>query len=66
MPGESLHADVVCPIVPMGIVQAKYVLVVVDELTRFASAFPVQKNAQPARMLALLTQRINTQIRRPA
>ena len=35
-PGESLHADVAGPIVPMGIGQAKYVLVAVDELTRYA------------------------------
>ena len=35
-PGESLLADVAGPIVPMGIGQAKYVLVEVDELTRYA------------------------------
>ena len=32
-PGKSLHVDVAGPIVPMGIGQAKYVLVVVDGLT---------------------------------
>ena len=35
MPGETLHADVAGPIVPMGIGKAKYFLIVVDELTRF-------------------------------
>ena len=36
MPGESLHADVAGPIVPMGIGKAKYVFVVVDALRRFS------------------------------
>ena len=40
------------PIVPMGIGKAKY-------------DFPMRKKAQTARLLALLIQRINTQIRRP-
>ena len=64
-PGKSLHADVVGPIVPMGIGTAKYVLVVVDECTRYSWVFPVRKNAQTAWLLALLIQRINTQVRRP-
>ena len=42
-PGESLHADVAGPIVPMGIGQAKYVLVAVDELTRYAWVFPMRR-----------------------
>ena len=65
MPGESVHADVAGPIVPMGIGKAKYALVVVDELTCFTWVFPMQKKAQTAWLLALLIQRINTQIRRP-
>ena len=65
MPGESLHADVAGPIVPMGIGKAKYVLVVVDELTHVSWVFPLRKKTQAARLLALLIQRINTQIRRP-
>ena len=64
-PGESLHADVAGPIVPMGIGQAKYVLLAVHELTRYAWVFPLRKNSQLARLLALLIQRINTQVRRP-
>ena len=64
-PGESLHADVAGPIVPMGIGKAKYVLVVVDECTRYSCVFPMSKKAQTARLLALLIQRINTQTRRP-
>ena len=40
MTGESLHADVAGPIVPMGIGKANHVLVVVDELTRFSWVFP--------------------------
>ena len=64
-PGESLHADVDGPIVPMGIGKAKYILVVVDECTRYSWVFPMRKKAQAARLLALLIQRINTQIRRP-
>ena len=65
MPGESVHADVAGPILPMGIGKAKYVLVVMDELTRFSWIFPKQKKAQTARLRALLIQRINTQIQRP-
>ena len=64
-PWESLHADVAGPIVPMGIGQAKCVLVAVDELTRYAWVFPMRKKSQTARLLALLIQRINTQVRRP-
>ena len=64
-PGESLHTDVAGPIVPMGIGQAMYVLVAVDELTRYAWVFPKGKKSQTARLLALLIQRINTQVRRP-
>ena len=64
-PGESLHADVAGPIVPMSIGQAKYILVAVGELTRYAWVFPMQKKSQTARLLALLIQRINTQVRRP-
>ena len=55
-PGESLHADVAGPIVPMGIGQAKYVLVAVDELTRYAWVFPMRKKSQTAPLLALLIQ----------
>ena len=62
--GESLHADVAGPIVPMGIGQAKYILVAVDELTRYAWVFPMRKKSQTARLLAVLIQRINTQVRR--
>ena len=36
MPWESPHADGASPIVPIGIEQAKYVLLVVDELMLFA------------------------------
>ena len=60
MPVESLYADVAGPIVPMGIGKAKYVLVVVDECTRYSWVFPMRKKAQTARLLALLIQRINT------
>ena len=66
-PGESLHADVAGPIVPMGIGKAKYVLVVVDECTRYSWVFPMRKKSHTARLLALLIQRINIciQTRRP-
>ena len=68
-PGETLHVDVAVPIVPMGIGQDKYVLVAVGELTRYAWVFPMRKKAntkaKTARLLALLIQPINTQIRRP-
>ena len=63
--GESLHKDVAGPIVPMGIGQAKYTLVAVDEMTRYAWVFPMRKKSQTVRLLALLIQRINTQFRRP-
>ena len=62
--GESLHADVAGPIVPMGIGKGKYVFVVVDELTLFPWVFPMRKKAQTAQLLALMIQHINTQIRR--
>ena len=45
MPGETLHADVAGPIVPMAIGKANYVLVVVDELTHFSRVFPMRKKA---------------------
>ena len=64
-PGESLHAGVAGQVVPMGIGQAKYVLVAVDELTRYAWVFPMRKKPQTAWLLALLIQRINNQVRRP-
>ena len=64
-PGESLHADVAGPTVPMDIGQAKYVLVAVDELTGFAWVFPMRKKSEAAQLLALLIQRINTQVRQP-
>ena len=64
-PGESLHADVAGPIVPMGIGKAKYVLVVVDECNRYSWVFPMREKAQAAWLLALLIQRINTQTRPP-
>ena len=62
---ESLHADAAGPIVPMGIGLAKYVLVAVDELTRYAWVLPMRKKSRTARLLALPIQRINTQVRRP-
>ena len=62
-PEQSLHADVAGPIVPMGIGQAKYVLVAVDQLTRYTWVFPMRKKPQKARLLAILIQRINTQVR---
>ena len=42
-PGESLYADVAGMIVPVGIGQAKYILVAVDELTRYAWVFLTRK-----------------------
>ena len=39
MPRESLHADVVDPVAPMGVGHAQYILVAVDELTRFSLFF---------------------------
>ena len=44
-PSDSLHADVAGPIVPMGISKAKYVLVVVDECTRYSWVFPMREKA---------------------
>ena len=64
-PRESLHVDVAGPIVPMGIGQAKYVLVAVDELTRYAWVFPMRRKSQTARLLALLIQCNNKQVWRP-
>ena len=42
-PGESLHAFVAGPIVPMGIGKAKYVLVVVDKCVRFSWVRPMRE-----------------------
>ena len=61
-PRESLHMDVASPIVPMAIGQAKYVLVAVDELKRYAWVVHMREKAETARLLALLIQHINTQI----
>ena len=57
--------DVAGPIVSMGIGQAKYVLVAVDKLTRYAQVFRMRIKSQTARVLALLIQRITTQVRQP-
>lgn len=62
---ELLHVDVAGPVVPLGIGQARYILVAVDELPQYAWVFPMRKKAQTARLLAVLIHRINTQIRRP-
>ena len=64
-PRGSLHANVAGPIVPMGFGQSKYVLAAGDELTRYAWVFSMRKKARTAWLLALLIQRINTQVRRP-
>ena len=64
-PGASLHAGVAGPIVPTGIGGVKYVLVVVDEWSRFAWTFTMKKKSQLARLLVWLVQRVNTQVRRP-
>ena len=63
-PGASLHVDVAGPIVPMGIGGVKYILAVVDEWSRFAWTFPMNKKSQSARLLALLVHCINTQVRK--
>ena len=47
----------------MGIGPAQYVLVTVNELTRYAWVFPMRNKAQTVRLQALLIQRINTQVR---
>ena len=63
-PGASLHADVAGSIVPMGIGGVKYIHAVLDEWSRFAWIFPIKQQSQSARLLALLVQRINTQVRK--
>ena len=63
--GASLHTDIAGPIVPMGIGGVKYVLAVVDEWSRFAWTFLMKKKSQSARLVALLVQRINTQVCKP-
>ena len=63
-PGESLNADLTGEIRPMGINRANYMMVVVDEFSKFTWVFPLQKKSQAARLMALLVQRINAQIRR--
>ena len=65
-PGASLHADVAGPIVPMCIGGVKYVLAVIDEWSRFAQTFPMKQKSQSASLLALLVQRIHTQVCKPA
>ena len=62
--GASLHADVAGPIEPMGFGGVKYVLAVVDEWSRFAWTFPMKNKSRSARLLPLLVQRINTQVRK--
>ena len=41
--GECYHADAACPIRPLGIGGAKYVLVVVDEYTRYLHVIPMRR-----------------------
>ena len=64
-PGASRHADVAGPVVPTGIGGVEYVLAAVDGWSRFLWALPMKKKSQTSRLLALLVQRINTQVRKP-
>ena len=51
----------------MGIGGVKYILAVADEWSHFAWTFPMKKKkSQLARLLALLVQRINSQVRKPS
>ena len=60
--GESYHADVAGPIRPLGIGQAKYVLVVVDEYTQYLHVIPMRRKIQAATLLAQLFERVRTQV----
>ena len=43
--GESHHAGMAGPICPLGIGQAKYVLAVVDEYTRYLQVIPMPRKS---------------------
>ena len=60
--GESYHADVAGPFCPLGIGQAKYVLAVVDEYTRYLHVIPMRRMRQAASLLAQLFERIRVQV----
>ena len=61
-PGESLFADVAGPITPAGIGGARYILVVVDEFSRYCHVFAMKTKSQCARLLAQLSERVRMQI----
>ena len=52
--GESYHTDVAGPSRPLGIGQAKFVLPVVDEYTRYLHVIPMRRKSQAASLLAQL------------
>ena len=60
--GQCYHADVAGPIRPLGIGQAKYVLAVVDEYTRYLHVIPMRRKSQAASLLAQLIERVRVQV----
>ena len=60
--GEVLHADLAGQIKPVGIGGMNYILVVVDEYSRYSHVIPLKSKSGAAEMICLLIERIRTQI----
>lgn len=63
-PGEVLHADLMGPVVPMGVGKARYLLVVVDEFTRYTFACPMSHKHQAARLVCEIIEHVSSNVLR--
>ena len=60
--GEVLHADVMGPIKPLGVGNVRYVLLIVDEYSRYLQPYPLKKKAEATRHLAEFIAYVNVEI----
>ena len=61
-PGQVLYSDLMGPVVPLGIGRARFLLVVVDEYSRYTFACPLQNKAQAPKLVAEIIEHINTHV----
>ena len=59
--GQSYHTDLPDPVRTLGIGQAKYVLAVVYEYTRYLHVIPTCRKSQVSSLLAQLFERVRIQ-----